>query len=103
MKWIMLIILLAGCSSPPHELFWYPVNKMTVSCAAWSGNVYAMKHSKGWRSWPYYMDLTDGKEISLGTDCVMKVTEKYPKYDYPIKDELTKFQKENVIMGGISG
>ena len=90
------VMSIAGCTS---DKFWYPIVLKEVTCGNFVGEVYLMKHSTGWRSWPYYLDPTDKKEIQLGTDCVFKIIRRLPEH----KRNLTDEQKNFSVYGSIGG
>ena len=107
MKQILILtaVLLAGCDMPPDEpVFWYPKALKQVNCGGFSGEVYQMTHTRGWRSWPYYLDPSDMREVELGADCTMKIIKKFPTYKYrerPIRPKLTEEQRKYIVDGNV--
>ena len=104
MKYVLILtVLLITACSPNEPNFWYPKSLKQVSCAnGLIGEVYLMTNSRGWRSWPYYLDPSDNKEIELGTDCTMKTIKKFTTYKYserPIRPKLNKEQRSHIIEG----
>ena len=112
MKSIFLIlfslIVLVGCGID-QKRFWYPIVLKEVTCSTFKGEVYLMTHTRLWRSWPYYLDPTDKREIELGSDCTMKVIRRLPihklslyeKGKIQIETLLTDEQRQFMIEGEI--
>ena len=77
---LFVLMVITGCGND-NKKFWYPVALKEVTCSSWKGEVYLMTNTIIWRSWPYYIDIKDNREIELGTDCVMKVIRKLPEHN----------------------
>lgn len=102
MRYLIIVsFLMIGCT-PSEPNFWYPKALKVVHCAGFSGEVYLMTNNRGWRSWPYYLDPSDMKEVELGADCTMKTIKRLPTYEYrerPIRPKLTEEQRKYIVEG----
>lgn len=62
-----------------------------------------MASSKGWRSWPYYLDPVEEQEISLGSGCIKHLELEFPRVDgFPtsgIRARLSDEQRANIVEG----
>jgi len=84
--------------------FWYPISKISADCPSMSGEFYLLTNTIGWRSWPYVLDPSDGKEIQLSQNCTTKTLTRFPElaggqlsgYD---RTRLTTEQQNFVIDG----
>lgn len=94
---LVIILILLGCEK--IDSFWYPYKLLKLTCSSYTGNVYLMKHSTGWRSWPYYIDIESKNEIEIPYDCI-KETLKVFKISNK-RNNLTYLQKHYLIEGKI--
>jgi hypothetical protein len=98
-KWactLTLLGMLAGCG---ERYFWYPVALKEVTCSSYKGELYLMKNSVGWRSWPYYLDPVDKREVELGTGCVKKTLRELPSYSDNVEYQLNEEQRKYLVDG----
>lgn len=97
---LVSLLFLTGCEERPK--FWYPVEKLEVTCNNVTFQAYRMKHSTGWRSWPYYVDTADNKEVIFHEACMSKIIYTFPDIERISNlSDLTIEQRSNVIMGGV--
>lgn len=97
---LFLFLLLSGCiPAPADRHFWYPVNLSHATCTNFTGEVYFMTNSIGWRSWAYIIEKDTKKEITLGSDCVFRTIRKLLVHKMDIQDHLTSEQVEYLIEG----
>jgi len=95
---VLVCLLSIGCA-PADRPFWYPVKLKEASCGSYSGEVYLMTNSIGWRSWPYYIDKDSKSEIEIGSGCVLITIRDLPEHKRNIQDHLTNEQKEYLVEG----
>ena len=96
------LAILVGCGNE-QKRFWYPIALKEVTCSTFKGEVYLMTHTRLWRSWPYYLDRSDKREIELGSDCTMKVIRRLPIHNRnkDIETLLTDEQRQFMVGGEI--
>ncbi len=100
MKYIIFIALLvSGCSRDPDMYFWYPVKLMDATCGTFTGEIYLMENSFGWRSWPYLLEKKTKLEIQLGTDCTFRTVKLLPVHKKVLRIYLTDEQVQYLVEG----
>lgn len=90
--------LILGCA-PADRHFWYPIALFNANCLTFSGDVYLMDNSIGWRSNSYILEVSTKKEITLGDDCTIRKLRDLPKHRRNVQGKLTDEQKEYLIEG----
>lgn len=94
----LVLISLYGCG-PQDRHFWYPVELMNAQCGAFEGDVYRMTNSVGWRSYPYFLEVSTKREITLNQACVFRSIRKLPVFKRDIEKSLTDEQRSHLING----
>ncbi len=79
--------------------FWYPIALHNASCSTFNGDVYLMSNSIGWRNWPYFLEVSTKRPITLGSDCTYRKIRSLPKLKGEIQKKLNKEQRQYIIEG----
>lgn len=100
---ILLLLVVTGCSNEEEvekRSFWYPVKLVEATCPGLTGEFYLMTNTTGWRSWAYYLDISNKKEIRLSESCSIKTLRDLQRYKGRITElHLTDEQREFMIRG----
>ena len=93
----LIALLCCGCSD--RDRFWYPISLKKADCSRFTGEIYVMKNSVSWRSWPYFLERSTKQEIELGTDCVFRKIKDLPNPDRMTRVKLNAEQREYLVEG----
>jgi len=94
---VLTVFILSGCEK--LDKFWYPVEVIKITCGNTIIEGFKMKHSVGWRSWPYYIDNQKHELEITGNCCIIESVDKLNILKYDNRDNLSQIQKQYIIEG----
>lgn len=100
---LSLLIMLSGCIPRDKNPFWYPIKLVEATCAGIETpkEYYLMTNTTSWRSWPYYLDPTDKKEVRLGEHCNIKIIRELQRYKSKPQESLMSGEQAKYIIKGL--